>query len=94
MESTLGPGVGAGGVRASGMEACRCHLLYSRLQKVGIWIEGDLCWCSFFLLFLNQGAVTFQLSGFYCTVGASKIDNLMVSHLEAHGTQYLFIAGL
>ena len=34
-----------------------------RLPKVGTWISGDLCWCSFFLLFWNQTTVIFQLSG-------------------------------
>ena len=40
---------------------------YSKLQKVGIWISGDLCWCSFFRLFCHQ-RVIFQLSGVYCRV--------------------------
>ena len=38
---------------------------YSRLQKVGIWMQGDL-WCSFHSFMLGSRTVTFQLSGFYC----------------------------
>ena len=39
---------------------------YSRLQKVGIWIWGDL-WClSFFHLWWDQRTGILQLSGFYC----------------------------
>ena len=34
-------------------------LYYSRLQKVGIWMWGDLCG--------NQRTVRFQLSGIYCS---------------------------
>ena len=40
--------------------------LYSRLQKVGIWIWDDLGWSSFFSRIWGRGEVIFQLSGFYC----------------------------
>ena len=40
--------------------------LYSRLQKVGIWICDALCWLSFCPGFWVWRIVIFQLSGFSC----------------------------
>ena len=42
------------------------HHPYSRLQKVGVWIQGDLCWCRSFDLFWDHRTVIFQLSSCYC----------------------------
>ena len=48
------------------MNAATTRFMYSRLQKVGIWIWVVLCWCSFFSRFRGWMIVIFQLSGFYC----------------------------
>ena len=47
--------------------------VYSRLQKVGIWIWYELCWFSFFSGLWGWGMVIFQLYGFYCNPKRSWI---------------------
>ena len=46
LEEARGPGLGAGEVRVNGG-----NMVYRRFQKVGTWIEDDLCWLSFFRCF-------------------------------------------
>ena len=73
-------GVGGGGIPLGGVwrtekrehiygsfKGVWADMEYSRLQQVGIWIEGDLCGFAFFLPSWHQRTVRFQLSGFDTT---------------------------
>ena len=42
------------------------NMVYSRLQKVGMWAVDDLCCCSFSSRLRGWRSVTFQLDGFCC----------------------------
>ena len=55
---------------------------YGKFQKVGIWAWDHLCLCSFFSRFWRWRMVIFQLSGSYCTVGASAIQGLLGSGMS------------
>ena len=66
-EAATGCGVAQGSAPRS-QGSLKPAVPYSRLQQLGIWIQGDFWWCSFFLVFWNHRMVIFQLSGFYCSL--------------------------